>query len=345
MSKGSFGFTKFGFSRIGESLLERFPNSFSSFKSSGASTNAKPSAVTFVPRILSATKSYVTLSTTGGNKADMIINLNRKTVSTKDTNTPFSKIASYANAGSGLTIGNTKFTFENGVLKVFINGSANPQLIYDFSTKVLSIDANGDGQVDRTVTLCFMSGTMILTPDGERAIETLKAGDIVITADGNHEPIRWVGTQQVSKTFADPLTTMPVLVKAGALGEGMPRRDLYLSPSHALFIDGTLAQAGALVNGRSIVRFSDTSETFVYYNIELGKHDLILAEGVAAETFVDNASRRNFDNWADREVLDGNGSIEEMDLPLAKSARQVPMAIRQKLSDIAMDRLSVNRAA
>lgn len=344
MSKGTFGFTKFGFSRIGQIAAQSTVGRTSAFKA-GGSTTAKPADVSFAPRVLSATKSYVVLSTTGGSKADMIINLNRKTVSTKESTSPFSKIASFAKAGNGITIGNTTFTLQNGVLKVFFNGSTNPQLTFNFGDRTLAIDADGNGTIDRTITLCFMAGTMIATPYGERSIESLKAGDLVLTAEGKAMPIRWVGKQEVSKTFADPITAMPILVKAGALGESIPKRDLYLSPAHALFIDGTLAQAGALVNGQSIVRFRDTPETFTYYNIELDEHTLILAEGVAAESFVDNASRRNFDNWAERENLDGVGSIVEMDLPLAKSARQVPISIRQKLSEIASTRFKTYQAA
>lgn len=353
MSKGSLGFTKFGFSRISESLLERFPVRYSAFKSSGASANAKPAAVSFIPRILSATKSYLVVSSSGGTQADAIINLNRKTITTKvspgstgssgitakspaDVASPFSQIQSFANAtGNGLTIGNFRLVFENGILKIFVNGSANPQFTFDTGSKTLTVDANGDGTPDLTATLCYMAGTLIATPDGERAIETLKAGDLVITADGKHEPIRWVGTQQVSKTFADPVTTMPVLVKAGALGEGMPKRDLFLSPAHALLIDGALVQAGALVNGSSIVRYQDTAETFTYYNIELAEHALISAEGVLAETFLDSASRENYDNWAEREALQDAAPMVAMDFPRALSARQVSASTRARVAAIA----------
>lgn len=334
MSKGTFGFTKFGFSRIGQIAAQSTVGRTSAFKA-GGSTTAKPADVSFAPRVLSATKSYVVLSTTGGSKADMIINLNRKTVSTKESTSPFSKIASFAKAGNGITIGNTTFTLQNGVLKVFFNGSTNPQLTFNFGDRTLAIDANGDGTIDRTLTLCFMAGTMIATPDGERSIESLKTGDLVLTAEGKAMPIRWVGKQEVSKTFADPITAMPVLVKAGALGDGLPKRNLFLSPAHALCLDGSLVQAGAIVNGQSIVRFRDTAETFTYYNIELAEHALILAEGVEAETFLDSASRENYDNWAEREELAELAPMAAMNLPRVLSARQVPASVRSRLEGIA----------
>ena len=39
------------------------------------------------------------------------------------------------------------------------------------------------------------------------------------------------------------------MLEAGALGEGLPRRDPLVSPDHTLFLDGVLVQAGALADG------------------------------------------------------------------------------------------------
>ena len=77
-------------------------------------------------------------------------------------------------------------------------------------------------------------------------------------------------------------------------------------------------------------------ETFTYYHIELADHALVLANGAAAETFVDNSDRMGFDNWAEHQALFGT-SVEmvEMALPRAKSARQVPAATRARLIALA----------
>ena len=94
-----------------------------------------------------------------------------------------------------------------------------------------------------------------------------------------------------------------------------------------------LIQAGALVNGTSVVRETDVPETFSYYHVELDDHSLILAEGVASETFIDNADRMAFDNWGEHLALyPGGRDIEEMPLPRAQSHRQVPEAIRRTLA-------------
>ncbi|NNM57986.1 Hint domain-containing protein [Acidocella sp.] len=180
--------------------------------------------------------------------------------------------------------------------------------------------------------ICFYPGTLIATPDGEKAVETLRAGDLVLTAAGKSAPVRWMGRQTVSTRFADPLRVLPIHIKAGALAEGVPARDLLVSPDHALLIDGVLIQAAALVNGVSIFREANVPVTFTYHHVELADHSLILAENTPAETFVDNVDRMAFDNWAEHEALADASAITEMDLPRAKATRQVPVAIRAHLA-------------
>jgi hypothetical protein len=102
-----------------------------------------------------------------------------------------------------------------------------------------------------------------------------------------------------------------------------------------LLVDGVLVQAGALVNGASILRDRAMPEFFTYYHVELATHELILAEGVPAETFVDNVDRLGFDNWADHQAQFGDAEITEMPYPRAKSARQLPTAIRARLAILA----------
>jgi hypothetical protein len=184
-----------------------------------------------------------------------------------------------------------------------------------------------------TTTICFMPGTRVRTPAGEVAVETLKRGDFVTTADGRRAPVRWLGMQTISTRFADPMRALPIRIKAGALGENVPSRDLRLSPGHAVFIDGALVIASALVNGSSVVRETDAPETFKYYHVETDDHALILAENTPAETFIDNVDRMNFDNWAEHQAIHGEGKpIRELPYPVAKSHRQVPMKTRAMLA-------------
>lgn len=180
---------------------------------------------------------------------------------------------------------------------------------------------------------CFAAGTAISTPMGAVPVESLKAGDLVLTADGAVRPVRWLGRQTVSMRFGDPLRVTPVRVKAGALDENVPSRDLVLSPDHALLVDGVLIHAGALVNASSVVRELDVPETFIYYHVELTDHSLVLAEGAPAETFIDNIDRLSFDNWDEHEAIGTDlPGIVEMSYPRAKSQRQVASATRQRLA-------------
>jgi hypothetical protein len=186
---------------------------------------------------------------------------------------------------------------------------------------------------DGDVAICFMAGTMIRTPDGAVAVETLKRGDLVMTSDGRAVPVTWLGRQTISTRFADPLRVLPIRIRAGALGECMPARDLLVSPDHALFVGGVLVQAGALVNGSSIIRETAVPQTFVYYHVEVDDHSLIFAEDVPAETFIDNVDRLAFDNWDEHQALYPDGkAIAELPYPRAKAHRQVPQALRAQLA-------------
>ena len=88
---------------------------------------------------------------------------------------------------------------------------------------------------------------------------------------------------------------LPIRIKAGALDENIPRRDLSVSPHHAMYFDGVLIEARDLVNDVSIVQAVRIDEV-EYFHIELDTHDIIVAEGALSETFVDDHSRGMFHN-------------------------------------------------
>ncbi len=184
-----------------------------------------------------------------------------------------------------------------------------------------------DGNGGTDLTLCFYPGTRIATPAGETAVEDLRPGDMVLTSAGA-APLRWIGRSEIATRFADKRRSLPIRIAAGALGNGLPLRDLLLSPDHALFLDGCLIQAAALVNGGSIRREYDVPEHFTYYHVELDHHALLLAEGALAESFVDNVDRMHFHNWDERGTP--ATAIEELPYPRAKSARQVPLVLRDR---------------
>jgi hypothetical protein len=229
--------------------------------------------------------------------------------------------------------GGDTITISGDTLTVY--GLGRPIQTYTFAsgTDMAAINFTSSNGVD-TLTICFMAGTMIATPDGEAAIETLRPGDLVLTSEGATKPVNWIGMQTISTRFADPIRNLPIRVKAGALAENTPARDLLISPDHALLVDGVLISAGALVNGSSIIRETNVPEVFIYYHVELDDHSLILAENAPAETFVDNVDRRNFDNWAEFEALYPEGKeVKELPYPRVKAHRQVPVYVRVALAD------------
>lgn len=175
---------------------------------------------------------------------------------------------------------------------------------------------------------CFMPETMIETPDGPRAVETLQPGDLVLTKDGRTTPVRWLAEQKINTAVAHPAKINPIRINAGALGNGLPRRDLFVSPDHGIEIDGYLVNAAAMVNGTTITQVKTMPREFTYYHVETDAHELIIAEGVAAETFVDYEAVEGFDNGELRETP----TVQEMPLPRISSARMLPTTVRLRLS-------------
>jgi glycosyltransferase involved in cell wall biosynthesis len=145
------------------------------------------------------------------------------------------------------------------------------------------------------ITPCYCEGTLILTDRGERPVEELAIGDSVITAHGALRPIRWIGRRSYAGRFARGTHVLPIFFKAGALDADCPRRDLWVSPHHAMFLDGALIEAIDLVNGVSIFQ-AERVDRVDYFHIELDTHDIIVAEGALSESFVDDDSRGMFQN-------------------------------------------------
>lgn len=151
---------------------------------------------------------------------------------------------------------------------------------------------------------CLLKGTLIDTPKGPVPVEKLAIGDLVKTVRGETLPVKWIGWQCLVSSGAEwNESIMPIRVKRHALGGKLPRRDLYLSPNHALLIDGVLIRVKDLVNGHSIARISE-DDAIDYYNIVLDSHDVVFAEGVAVETYLmRDENYLSFTNFAEYQQL------------------------------------------
>jgi hypothetical protein len=140
---------------------------------------------------------------------------------------------------------------------------------------------------------CFAEGTRIKTADGWAKVEDLAVEDEVRTLLGGPGRVVWVGSRAVDcARHPRPETVWPVRVSAGAFGVGRPGRDLYLSPDHAVFVDGVLVPVRLLVNGTTIAQVK--RKRVVYYHVELSEHDVVLAEGLAVESYLDMGDRQEF---------------------------------------------------
>ena len=178
-----------------------------------------------------------------------------------------------------------------------------------------------------TAAPCFMRGTSILTARGDVPVQALRAGeDRVVTRDGRLAPVAWVGWREFEAArHPRPADVMPVRVRAGAIAPGRPRRDLLLSPDHALALDGVLIPVRYLVNGATIVQEAWQGR-IAYYHVELDRHDVLLAEGVAAESVSRHRQprrlrqRRRCGAPASAFRADGGGGIAYLDAERVRAA-------------------------
>jgi hypothetical protein len=147
------------------------------------------------------------------------------------------------------------------------------------------------------ITACYTTGTRIALEDGAYPIEAITPGQRVRTRNGSLRTVIWTGRRRVNLTrHPRPQDVNPVRIRADAFGPALPHRDLVLSPDHAIFADGLLIPVRYLVNGATIVQ--EPWPDVTYHHLELASHDIILAEGLPCETYLDTGNRGAFENEA-----------------------------------------------
>jgi Hint domain len=162
---------------------------------------------------------------------------------------------------------------------------------------------------------CFLRGTRILTAKGELQVEALSIGDLVVTERGVHLPVKWIGRRRFTKAAEStwPNDFMPVRISRRALDERTPHTDLYLSPAHALFVDGVLIPVMHLINGKSIVQaMPEGMQEIEYFHVLLDTHEVIFAEGAAVETLLVTHQLEQFENFIEHERLCGTENRRAM---------------------------------
>jgi hypothetical protein len=138
-------------------------------------------------------------------------------------------------------------------------------------------------QISEVLTLpCFAAGTRLLAVHGEIAVQAVREGDVLATLSGRRlARVRWIGHRAAD--------AHPVRVCAHAFGPGRPCHDLRLSADHAICVDGVLVPARHLVNGATIVR--EAMQHLAWWHVELDQHEVLLAEGLACESYLDTGNR------------------------------------------------------
>ncbi len=185
-----------------------------------------------------------------------------------------------------ITIGASQVQSSDGIadnLKGYFDGKIDGVAIYD---EVVSA-----GTVP-----CFTAGTLILTPEGYVQIEDLQVGDLVCTMHNGPQPIRWIGSRRIDLTqSATPQEKLcPVRIRAGALGQGLPEKDLRVSRQHRMLVSSKIA--ARMFGGKDVLIsaiklteipgiFVDESVTEVeYFHLLFDRHEVIYANAAPAES-------------------------------------------------------------
>ncbi|WP_198672041.1 Hint domain-containing protein, partial [Pseudogemmobacter bohemicus] len=186
-----------------------------------------------------------------------------------------------------------------------LSGAGPLRVVYDSTNpengrvQFLDDDGNEVGYLDflniENVIPCFTPGTLIATPRGEVPVEELRAGDKVITRDNGIQEIRWTGEKALTgQQLRLDSHLQPILVKAHSLGNGLPERDMLVSPNHRLLVanDRTqlyfdehevLVAAKHLVGAKGIHQIESIGVSYIHFMCD--RHEVVLSNGAWTESF------------------------------------------------------------
>ncbi|CAM3257907.1 Hint domain-containing protein [Paracoccus aminovorans] len=185
------------------------------------------------------------------------------------------------------------------VVNLSEDDSENPSF-KDWSYEVL----NADGQSVGTLSIrsnniqgapCFCAGTMIETPEGPVAVETLMPGDLVVTRDHGPQALRWIGGTRLSTHHLLRAPHLrPIRIRAGALGAGVPATDLLVSPQHRVLVRSTIAQRmfdapEVLVAAKQLLMLDGIDiaadlDRVDYFHLLFDRHEVVISNGAETES-------------------------------------------------------------
>ncbi|MEE9387721.1 MAG: Hint domain-containing protein [Paracoccaceae bacterium] len=188
---------------------------------------------------------------------------------------------------------------------------------------------------------CFVRGTQIQTTQGLRRVETLKVGDLIPTSTNNSQKIRWIGSRKLSPAeFLTNPKLLPVRIMAGALGNGLPKRDLLVSRQHRMLIRSKISERmfgkfEILLPAIKLVElpgiFVDTSlQDIEYFHLLFDQHEIIFAEAAPTESLLTGQeSLKSLDADTRQEILAIFPEISKENYT-PEPARYIPSDQRQK---------------
>ena len=190
--------------------------------------------------------------------------------------------------------------------------------------------------------VCYLEGTLIRTVTGEQKVEDLAIGDMLITVEDQIRPVKWIGRMSFKKSSRDwQRAILPVRIAKGALGNGLPLRDLFVSQKHKLLLEGVFVSAEDLLNGDTVkIAASDGTIKLNYFHVALETHEALLAEGQPAETLrTDATNREKFENFAEYLRLYPNEDGKKLQpyAPIAKPRGLRKLVLMLGLSGLVSD--------
>lgn len=196
------------------------------------------------------------------------------------------------------------------------------------SDKYGTVTANS---VLTVVATCFLTGTMLATPSGETAVESLIAGDLVLVMEDGIRVARkltWVGSGKMNTAdFGNRTEAYPVRIRKDAFAPDMPSRDLLVTPEHCILTEFGLTPVRMLVNGASIL-VERSLPAYAFFHVELATHGILLAEGLATESYLNTGNSGLF--------ADGAANIALHDAPVMAA----PLAVVRALVEPVWQRLA-----
>ncbi len=187
-----------------------------------------------------------------------------------------------------------EFTFTIDRATVFASGSDQTVAISVTGTDTAGTDTD---TLFLNLLICVARGTLIETEAGPVAVEALRVGDMVRTVDGPFRPVRWLGCRRFSPAELRAHRSLrPVRISAGAFGNDRPARELRVSPQHRVLVTGwraelffgaqeVLVPAKGLINDTTI-RVEDEAGWVEYHHVLFDRHEIMLTEGLATESFL-----------------------------------------------------------